>query len=44
MLGEVYGHVSGPRARRVKDGIGRALRWTRALQTRPKAFPKDKGG
>jgi len=43
MLGEVYGQVSGPRAKAVKQAIERALQFSRQLQTRPKS-PTDKGG
>jgi len=44
MLGEVYGHVTGARARAVKAAIEKALQFTRDLQTRPKAMPGDVGG
>jgi len=44
MLGEVYGHVSGARARKIKSAIARALVFSRALQTRPKPYPSDAGG
>lgn len=44
MLGEVYGHVSGQRARAVKKAIQSALQFTRDLQTRPKDNPFDSGG
>jgi hypothetical protein len=44
MLGEVYGHVTGPRAKKVKTAIEKALQFTRNLQTRPKDNPLDKGG
>ena len=44
MLGEVYGHVTGPRAREVRKAIEKALQFTRDLQTRPKVHPLDKGG
>ena len=44
MLGEVYGHVTGQRAREVKNAIGKALQFTRNLQVRPKANPLDTGG
>lgn len=44
MLGEVYGHVQGTRGARVKEAIQKALDFTRALQTRPKELPADKGG
>jgi hypothetical protein len=43
MLGEVYGQVSGPRAKVVKQAIGRALQFSRELQIRPKRAV-DKGG
>ncbi len=44
MLGEVYGHVTGARAKAVKGAIEKALLFTRELQTRPKALPGDEGG
>jgi hypothetical protein len=44
MLGEVYGHVTGPRARKVRGAITKALQFTRALQTRPKPYDTDAGG
>ena len=44
MLGEVYGHVTGRRARAVKKAIENALQYTRSLQTRPKDSPYDRGG
>ena len=44
MLGEVYGHVTGQRARHVKAAIAKAIRFTRALQTRPKPYAEDAGG
>lgn len=44
MLGEVYGHVTGKRARGVKNAIAKALQFTRDLQTRSKANPLDQGG
>jgi hypothetical protein len=44
MLGEVYGHVSGARAKKVRVAIERAIQYTRALQTRPKQYPTDQGG
>ncbi len=44
MLGEVYGHVTGPRAAEVKRAMEKALLFTRSLQTRPKAYAGDKGG
>src|SRR5436190_11196626 len=44
MLGEIYGQVSGQRAKRVKEAIGRALTFSRALRhIRPK-LPIDQGG
>lgn len=44
MLGEVYGHVTGPRAKEVKTAIENALQFTRDLQTRRKFRLVDKGG
>jgi hypothetical protein len=44
MLGEVYGHVTGQRAREVKKAIEKALQFTRNLQIRPKEHPLDIGG
>jgi hypothetical protein len=44
MLGEVYGQVSGARARAVRKSIESALKFSRALQTRPKPDPADNGG
>jgi prenyltransferase beta subunit len=44
MLGEVYGHVTGGRAKKVRVAIEKAVAFTRALQTRPKPFPEDAGG
>jgi hypothetical protein len=44
MLGEVYGHVTGPRADEVKRAMEKALLFTRDLQTHPKAYAGDKGG
>jgi len=43
MLGEVYGQVSGQRAKTVKQAIERALQFSRQLQIRPKRA-EDKGG
>jgi hypothetical protein len=43
MLGEVYGEVSGARARAVKQAIVNALAFTRTLQTRDKPAA-DRGG
>ena len=36
MLGEVYGHVTGERAKKVKAAISKAIVFTRTLQNRPK--------
>jgi hypothetical protein len=44
MLGEAYGHVSGPRAKKVKAAIGKAILFTRRLQTRSKPYAEDVGG
>jgi hypothetical protein len=44
MLGEVYGHVTGQRARAARKAIEKALQFTRELQIRPKDHPLDKGG
>ncbi len=44
MLGEVYGHITGQRARKARAAITRAIVFTRALQTRDKPFPGDAGG
>jgi hypothetical protein len=43
MLGEVYGQVSGARAKNVKTGIERALKFSLELQLRPKK-KRDAGG
>jgi hypothetical protein len=43
MLGEVYGHVTGRRAREVRAAIEKALRFTRELQVRPKENAVDRG-
>jgi len=43
MLGEVYGQVNGPRAKKVKEAIERALKFSRDLQLRSKRS-SDKGG
>ncbi len=43
MLGEVYGQVSGQRAKAAKQAIERALQFSRQLQLRPKRA-LDKGG
>jgi hypothetical protein len=44
MLGEVFGHVRGPRSKKVKQTIQKALRYSLDLQNRPKQYPNDKGG
>jgi len=44
MLGEVFGQVTGERAKRVKQAIDSALKFERDLQTRDKAHAFDKGG
>jgi hypothetical protein len=44
MLGEVYGHVTGERAKQLKTAIQKALVFSRALQSRPKMDPEDFGG
>jgi hypothetical protein len=44
MLGEVYGQLSGPRARSVRAAIGKALNLTLEMQKGPKVFAFDKGG
>jgi hypothetical protein len=44
MLGEVYGHVTGQRAKNVKVAIGKAIAFSRALQTRQKTYAADAGG
>ncbi len=44
MLGEVFGHVTGARMEAVKQGMSKALQFTRELQTRPKAYAADRGG
>jgi hypothetical protein len=43
MLGEVYGQITGQRARNVKKAIEKALLVTRQMQERPKS-DQDKGG
>jgi hypothetical protein len=43
MLGEVYGQVSGKRARAVRTAIDKALQFSRQLQSRAKPEP-DRGG
>jgi hypothetical protein len=44
MLGEVYGHVTGARGKKIKTAIAKALKLSRALQTRSKPNPSDEGG
>ena len=44
MLGEVFGHVTGRRMEGVKQGMTKALQFTRRLQARPKAYAADRGG
>jgi hypothetical protein len=44
MLGEVYGHATGQRAKNVKAAIKKAISFTRALQVRPKPYAEDTGG
>jgi Prenyltransferase and squalene oxidase repeat len=44
MLGEVYGDVTGQRARNVRAAIAKAITYTRALQTRKKPYAVDEGG
>jgi hypothetical protein len=44
MLGEVYGHVTGQRARKVKASIEKALVCSRKQQTRRKMYLRDTGG
>jgi hypothetical protein len=44
MLGEVYGHVTGTRAKKVRSAIEKAILFTRALQIHPKQYPTDEGG
>ena len=44
MLGEVYGHVTGERAKQLKQAIQKALVFTRQLQSRRKLDPTDFGG
>ena len=44
MLGEVFGHADAKRTKEIKQAMDKALRFTRALQTRPKAAPEDTGG
>jgi hypothetical protein len=44
MLGEVYGHISGTRAHKVRAAITRAIRYSHLLQVRPKVWASDLGG
>jgi hypothetical protein len=44
MLGEVFGHAEAQRTREIKKAMEKALQFTRALQTRSKTAPEDKGG
>ena len=44
MLGEVFGHADAQRTKEIKKAMDKALQFTRALQTRPKAAPEDQGG
>jgi len=44
MLGEVFGHADAQRTKEIKQAMDKALQFTRALQTRSKAAPEDKGG
>jgi prenyltransferase beta subunit len=44
MLGEVFGHVTGPRMEEVKAGMTKALQFTHELQSRPKTHAADLGG
>ena len=44
MLGEVFGHVTGPRSRKVKQALQKALQYTLNLQARPKKYINDRGG
>jgi hypothetical protein len=44
MLGEVFGHANAQRTRQIKQAMEKALQFTRALQTHPKAAPEDQGG
>jgi hypothetical protein len=44
MLGEVYGHVTGKRAKEVKAAIAKAIIYTRNLQSIPKPQPDQVGG
>jgi hypothetical protein len=44
MLGEVFGHVTGPSSKKIKQAIQKALQYTLDLQERPKAYPNDHGG
>jgi len=44
MLGEVYGHVTGQRAKKVRAALVKAIQFTRNLQDRPKPYAVDAGG
>src|ERR1022692_1284765 len=44
MLGEVYGHVSGERAKKARATMEKAISFTRALQVHPKKYAEDAGG
>jgi hypothetical protein len=44
MLGEVFGHVTGPRMQAVKKGLTQALQFTRGMQAQPKEHAADRGG
>lgn len=44
LLAEVYGMAPGARQEKLAAGIRRALAFTRAQQTKPRANPREKGG
>ena len=44
MLGEVFGHVTGPKMQEVKKAMSKALQFTREMQTQPKFHAADLGG
>jgi hypothetical protein len=44
MLGEVFGHVTGQRSKKVKRAVQKALQFTLDLQTHPKRYANDRGG
>jgi hypothetical protein len=44
LLAEVYGMGPGPRQEKLAEAIRRALAFTRAQQTKPRANPREKGG